>query len=110
MVKRAVKGDSSVQWVPPELAKEGITSLALNVLLDIERDPASRIISFSTCSVPVERIFGKFVSDGLITIQRSSEIYASLSDPYVLTLAGKALLVRYRNAISALGKPTRSRS
>jgi hypothetical protein len=107
-VDRRYRQTCWVSWVPPELAREGIWSRLLEVLLDLERPHRERVHPCPPGASPVydRDGYARARERGLARWVQVCEHYQSLSeDHYVLTDDGREVLRRYRTAVEKLAQP-----
>lgn len=101
---RAVHLSRRVEWIPPEMYREGLTPLDLEILIDTARRPLQRRVPGYLMQ---DRAREKLAAMGLLRWHRTQRGVASLGDYYVLTPAGTALVRRYGRAVQSLGRSRR---
>ena len=101
--ERSVREHNEPQYVPPSLAREGITPIMLEVLLHGTGSHASGKIPRSGDSVVYDRDgYGPLVASGYIVLKRGTPGTSSFSDYFVLTEKGAELERQYRLAMQGL--------
>jgi len=90
-------------WVPPELARDGITPTMLNVLLyGMGEHAGGAKVPMQGDSVVYDRAYSALRENGYIVLKRKTEGLSSFGDYFVLTDKGAGALNRYRVAIRKL--------
>lgn len=96
-----------MRWIPLAMAKEGITPVLLDVLLDVESD--ARLVPLPGHSVVYDRDgYATGRNLGLLSWKQAHPVVSSLADDrFVLTQRGRDVITTYREAVRALGAPSR---
>lgn len=89
-------------WVPPELAREGITPRELDVLLDVSLPLGKRRLPPPGESLVYDNAYTRAHARGFTRVKRLVEGLSSLGDTYDLAAPGKIILARYSAAARAV--------
>jgi hypothetical protein len=101
VIRRRARAHRGPTWVPPVLAREGITSIMLDVLRDGMGEHAK--IRPGQSLVLDRDGYGPLREGGYIVLRRTTPGLSSFRDCYVLTDKGAALEGRLRLEIRKLG-------
>ena len=98
---------SGPQWVPPALARDGITPVMLEVLLHGMGEHSRRIRAGN--SVVYDRAYTSLKEMGYVVMKRATPGLSSFGDYFVLTDKGADVLNRYRVEVRKLAGKTEAR-